>query len=36
MIILRGKIDFSAQVSVTFKQLEQKIVNLVPLLVESM
>lgn len=36
MIILRGKIDFSAQVSLTFKQLEQKIVNLVPLLVKSM
>lgn len=36
MIILRGKIDFSAHLSVTFKQLEQMIVNLVPLLVESM
>lgn len=36
MILLRGKIHFSAHLSVTFKQLEQMTVNLVPLLVESM
>lgn len=36
MIILRDKIDFSVQLSVTLKQLEQMIVNLVPLIVESM